>query len=341
MAPALGRQMRYWYQQLPERPDNQKKPQDDALSQKRNYNQIEGFTESVLNKKSHLETKVDDGGVDVTSDKYGGEMELTFPLLDYWGAGSGGGQASAPGGVASGTPASAEGGAGGDGYEGRHPEATAINTDDNYIKMDDNQTGYKIDVSSLNYEMTVGRLMGKKRAFNSSEYGSLEPDVKPFVHIEKNQHRHRVKQTSNIDQGLAMAELPSGKRPHTSMAAKDFAEPVRVEGHPGREGALILNRGMNQFRNPTVKRKAMDMDYSDVKAVTPQSKEIVINGQPMEPQNRLQYKTPEGNEDQAQGGYMARQFFGNAGSVSQSAVNSQGRPLTMLNCHIHLCIILR
>jgi len=294
----------FWYQQLPRKPTNAEKPQDSALSQKRNYTEIEGYTQGALEtKKSNNETKNDDGGMDITSKKYGGDpMELSFPLLDYWGAGSG----------ASG-PSTSTGG--NDAYEGRHPESTAINTDDDFVSMSKEKDGYEIDTASLYYEMTVGRLMGRKKAFNSTQYGELDPSLES-VRMQKNKRIHRVKNLSNVDQGFVMSETPSGKRPHTSMAAKDFTEPMAVGSHPGREGALIINRGMNQFRNPTVKRKTRDMDFGDVNPVTPQSQDIVINGNPIEPQNKLQYKTSEADEDGLQGGYLSRQFFGNSSNPS-------------------------
>lgn len=297
----------FWYQHLPRAPTNAAKPQDSALSQKRNYTEIEGYTQGALEtKKSQNETKNDDGGLDITSKKYGGDaMELSFPLLDYWGSGSG---ASGP----------STGTGGNDAYEGRHPEASAINIDDNFVTMSKEKDGYGIDTASLNYEMTVGRLMGRKKAFNSKGYGDLDPSLES-VRMQKNKSIHRVKNLSNVDQGFIMSETPSGKRPHTSMAAKDFAEPMAIGNHPGREGALIVNRGMNQFRNSTVKRRTQDMDYGDVQPVKAQSKDIVINGNPIDPQSKLQYKSHEANEDGLQGGYFKQQF-----SSSSSNPNTRG-----------------
>lgn len=166
--------------------------------------------------------------------------------------------------------------------------------------MDSNAIeGYKIDLASLHYEMTVGRINGKKKAYNSAEYGTLEPTVS-FIKSSVNKNVHKVVNLSNIDQGLFMSEAPAGKRPHQDLAAKDFADVDHTVGKP--EGALMINRGLNQFRNPTRRRMARDMDIGDVEAAPGQLHEITINGKVVPPQDKAIYKAPWNEEQEA--GYI-------------------------------------
>ena len=172
---------------------------------------------------------------------------------------------------------------------------TSTNTDDFNITMKKRTSKPTLDWKNLCYEQVVANLAGFKRAFNSKEYGKLEPEV--HIEFEPKYNDRKVFKLDSESFQDSLADAPFGFRKADTPLADSFKRQMRTfvmpnSSHVG--GPTMYKRGLNQYRNKAIRKKVWDPSPEQVEMVTQNARDaFVLNDQVLYANTnvKLQFKT--------------------------------------------------
>ena len=172
---------------------------------------------------------------------------------------------------------------------------TSLNTEDWQPNMIKRFKKPKIDYESLAYEAVVGSLAGHKKAFNSKSYGSLKPTVDISFHPKPGKRKVWKLDSESIQDSLA--ESPFGFRKTNESLANQFKSNMRTFVQPNSHyhgGPTMFKRGLNQYRNKAIRKRAEDPSENTVEPVVQNARDaFVLNDQVLYANTnvKLQFKT--------------------------------------------------
>jgi len=183
----------------------------------------------------------------------------------------------------------------------------------------------RIDYESLAYEAVVGGLAGHKRAYNSSEYGMLKPEVD--IHFIVKESKKKVWKIDSESLQDSLAEAAFGFRKTNSALASTLKKEMRTFVLPNNSdhgGPTMLMRGFNQYRNAALRQKTTDPNPESVEMATQNARDaFVLNDQVLyaNTNQKLQFKTTYNQArvipDSTNSGHIAppTSWFGVSGST--------------------------
>ena len=157
---------------------------------------------------------------------------------------------------------------------------TSLNTEEYTMNLKKRVSKPRIDYRQLAYEQVVARLQGHKRAYNSSTYGYLTPEIDIAFAPKPNKRKvYKIDPESLQD---SLSEAPFGfKKPNEAIAAQ-FKREMRTFVMPNSHyhgGPLMLKRGLNQFRNEAIRKELRDPNPEEVEVQTQNARDaFVLNG---------------------------------------------------------------
>jgi hypothetical protein len=206
---------------------------------------------------------------------------------------------------------------------------TSSNTDDWMPNMAQRVKKPKMDPATLAYETVVANIQGHKKAYNSSTYGKLDPDV----HIAFQQKENK-RQSFRLDPEAlqdSVAESSFGfHKPNTSLA-EGFKREMRTFVQPNSHyhgGPTMFKRGLNQFRNKSIRKETHDPNPEKVEVAVQNARDaFVLNKVPLygNDNSKLQFKTNYNEtraiKDSTASGAIAppTTWFGVQGGVASAA----------------------
>ena len=171
---------------------------------------------------------------------------------------------------------------------------TSRNVDDWEVNLIARVKKPKIDYESLAYEAVVGSLSGHKRAFNSSEYGRLNPTIDiDFLPKAAKKQVWKIDSESLQD---SLAEAAFGYKKTNTALADDFKRNMRTFVLPNNSdhgGPTMFRRGFNQYRNKAIRKRAQDPAPDSVQMATQNARDaFVLNDQVLyaNTNQKLQFK---------------------------------------------------
>ena len=172
---------------------------------------------------------------------------------------------------------------------------TSLNTDEWSFTLKPRVHKPTINYESLAYESVVGNLAGHKRAYNSSEYGKLDPEV--HIAFEQKADTRKVWKIDSESIQDSLAESPFGFRKTNENLANDFKSSMRtyvMANSHYHGGPTMLKRGLNQFRNVALRKQGQDPNPENVEQAVQNARDaFVLNDQVLYANNntKLQFKT--------------------------------------------------
>ncbi len=172
---------------------------------------------------------------------------------------------------------------------------TSRNTDDFEINLLSRVKKPKIDYHQLAYESVVGRMAGLKKAYNSTNYGSLEPEL-DITFRPKSDTRKVWKIDSEALQDV-LAEASFGFRKTDQGLANQFKRDMRTFVLPNTSdhgGPVMYKRGLNQYRNEALRKQLTDPDPESVEVQVQNARDaFTLNSEVLYARGttKLQFKT--------------------------------------------------
>lgn len=172
---------------------------------------------------------------------------------------------------------------------------TSRNVDDWEVNLIARVRKPKINYESLAYEAVVGGLAGHKRAYNSSQYGKLDPAV--HVQFLPKAAKKQVWKIDSESLQDSLAEAAFGFKKTNTSLANDFKRNMRTFVLPNNSdhgGPTMLRRGYNQYRNAAIRKKVQDPNPESVEMATQNARDaFVLNDQVLyaNTNQKLQFKT--------------------------------------------------
>jgi hypothetical protein len=153
----------------------------------------------------------------------------------------------------------------------------------------------RINYEQLAYEAVVGNMAGHKKAYNSSAYGKLDPEVDVAFHAKPNKRQVWKIDSESIQDSLS--EAPFGFRKANAQLANDFKKSMRTYVMPNSHyhgGPTMLKRGLNQYRNLAMRRQTLDPNPETVEMAVQNARDaFVLNDQVLygNQNTKLQFKS--------------------------------------------------
>ncbi len=172
---------------------------------------------------------------------------------------------------------------------------TSTNTDEWTFTLVPRVKKPTIDHESLAYESIVGNLSGHKRAYNSTKYGELSPEI-DISFYPKNDKR-KVWRIDSESLQESLADAPFGFRKANKQLADDFKSSMRtyvMANSHYHGGPTMLKRGLNQYRNAALRKKAEDPNPQTVEPAIQTARDaFVLNDKILyaNTNTKLQFKT--------------------------------------------------
>lgn len=172
---------------------------------------------------------------------------------------------------------------------------TSLNGGTFEVNLTKRQKKPKIDYEQLAYESVVGNMQGYKKAYNSSSYGKLDPQVDIAFHPKAFKKQvYKIDPESIQD---SAAEASFGFRKANQQLADDFKRSMRTYVQPNSHyhgGPTMFKRGLNQFRNQAIRKEITDPNPETVEVAVQNARDaFVLNNQVLYANNntKLQFKT--------------------------------------------------
>jgi len=172
---------------------------------------------------------------------------------------------------------------------------TSLNTDDWAPNLHKRTVKPKIDFEQLAYEMVVGNLSGHKKAYNSKTYGRLDPTVE--INFAPKKRKQKIWKIDSESLQDTLAESTAGWRKPNEALANDFKRNMRTFILPNSHyhgGPTMFKRGLNQYRNQALRKKALDPNPETVEVAVQNARHaFVLNDQVLYGNDnvRLQFKS--------------------------------------------------
>ena len=172
---------------------------------------------------------------------------------------------------------------------------TSRNTDDFEVNLLARVKKPKIDYHQLAYETVVGRMSGLKKALNSKNYGSLDPEL--HITFEPKSDTRKVWKIDSEALQDILAESSFGFRKTDESLANQFKRDMRTYVLPNTSdhgGPTMYKRGLNQYRNEAMRREIEDPDPESVEVQVQNARDaFTLNSEVLYARGttQLQFKT--------------------------------------------------